>query len=103
VQKSDRGCEADAPIPIVFDGEETRRCPRRPIFENPYLFLLAFEHYGHYMKGYLPDEGSLQSQGNRFVRYVSVIRDASSEASAAREEQEKARANRKAAIGSSGG
>lgn len=88
---------------MVFDGEETRRCPRRPVFEDPELFLLAFEHYGHYMKGFLPDEGSLQSQGNRFVRYVSIIREASSEAQAAREEQEKVRANRKAALAQSGG
>lgn len=88
----------DLPIASVFDGEETRRCPRRPIYEDPHGFLLAFEHYGHYMDGYLPDEGSLMSQGNRFVRYMTIIRQASSDAQRAKEQQEKAAAARKAAI-----
>lgn len=95
MQQGEWGCETDTPIALIFDGEETKRCPRRPIKEDPQRYALVFEQYAAYMKGYLPDEGALLSQGYRFTRTISIVGNAMAEAKVALDERERIKQARK--------
>lgn len=82
LMQRERGCESDAPIPMVLDGAEIKRCPRRPIKENPRGIETVLLAYRSYIRGYLPDPGSLQDQGYRYVRSMQIVDMAVTEAEA---------------------
>lgn len=88
--KRQRGCETDAPMPMRLDGKDVFRCPRRPILDDPRFFDTVLTQYKAYIRGYLPDPGSLLDQGHRYVVSMAVVEGAIAEA-----EQEQERRERK--------
>jgi len=89
LQKTERGCEKNAPLPVMLDGHELWRCPRRPIYEKPAYFASVFQAYRSYMRGYLPDPGSLEEQGYRYTIAMMVIDSAVAEAQAEQDRRSK--------------
>lgn len=82
LQKREWGCETDAPIPMILDGVELTRCPRRPIYENEMYVATVLNAYRTYMRGILPNEGSLEDQPFRYVALMTVVEMTVAEAQA---------------------
>lgn len=59
-----RGCSEDVPkhFAFTFQGVEHRRCPRRPILDDPGLYGDVFYQYRQKEKGFLPEAGGLMDQ-----------------------------------------
>lgn len=74
------GCERDAVIPLIFDGEEIKRCPKRPFLENPVYFNDLYMIHHWVGKGYLPDPGTYEDQGAKLPVLLYIIDAALSEA-----------------------
>lgn len=79
-QKAQWGCTEDAVIPMRMDGEDYYRCPRRPFLDQPELVNSVLSAYQSYIKGYLPDPGSLEDQGYRYVVSMFLVDAAVNEA-----------------------
>jgi hypothetical protein len=73
----------------VLDGEEIKRCPRRPILDNPGYFTSVFTAYKAYIRGYLPDSGSMEDQGYRFTVAMAIVDNAVAEAQAETDRRER--------------
>lgn len=99
----ERGCDTDSPLGVfmTFDGAEMRRCPRRPVKEDPHFYAMAFERYDAYMKGHLPDEGALESQAYKVMRVNAVVSSAIDEARAEKHRKAEEEAARRARQASS--
>ena len=67
-------------MPIVFDGEHTLRCPRRPYLDNSSWYNHLLEVYGWREKGFLPNPGTWRDQDQRFVSICAVIDKAKADA-----------------------
>lgn len=102
-QKRVRGCFTDSPTPMKFDGERVKRCPRRPLLEEPDRYASIFAAYRSYMKGQFPDPGPLHAQAHPFVVYMQIVEDAVAEAEKDRERREHLAGARKNALSSSRG
>lgn len=104
-KKAEWGCTKDAPIPIRFDDEETRRCPARvlhPDEGNTTGLSEILWYYGRYKSGLLPDEGGINDQSAQLMQCFSEIDAANTEVEVA--EREEAERKRKAAeAGNKGG
>lgn len=75
-QKSEWGCTKKAPIPLLFDGEDTFRCPRRvlhPDEGNTTGLSDVFWYYGRYKSGLLPEPGGLNDQSAMLMQQFRVI------------------------------
>lgn len=73
---------------MSLDGVDIYRCPRRPILDDPNYYTSVFLAYKAYIRGYLPDEGSLEDQGYRFAHTMAVVENAVSEARAEQERRD---------------
>lgn len=73
-----RGCVEDSPEShaLIINGVTHRRCPRRPILDDPEHYKEMFWLYRQKEKGYLTDDGGLMGQANYVVESFKVIDDA---------------------------
>lgn len=96
--KSFRGCDKDVegPYALMINGEVHRRCPRRPILDDPEWFVEVFWLYRQKEKGYLGSEGGLDDQPNKLVQAFQVIDHTVNICTQAKEEQDKAKKRRRA-------
>lgn len=72
-QKLARGCESDAKSPQSIGEEVFRRCPRRPLLEDPEFFSDLFWSHQQFKKGILPEEGALKSQPAKLMEFYFLI------------------------------
>lgn len=77
---------------MVMDGEEIYRCPRRPILDQPEFIATVIGQYRTYMRGYLPDAGSLEDQGYRYTVLMGIVENAVTEAQAEIDRRERRKA-----------
>lgn len=83
------GCEEDAESLIELDGEELNRCPRREFKEFPAYYGHLMWLYTQWQKGFLPEEGGLNSQPFRLVESIRIIDTAIGAVQAHEEEMER--------------
>ena len=60
-------------MPITLDGEDTYACPRQTLHEEPYFWGSLLKYYGFYLKGYLPEDGSIISQSNALIDAFRIL------------------------------
>lgn len=74
-QKISRGCDQDSPdkYRIEINGEVHKRCPRRPILDEPEFFQELFWLYRQKEKGYLVQTGGLDDQPSFLMEAFKVI------------------------------
>ncbi|KRW94358.1 hypothetical protein AQY21_20730 [Paracoccus sp. MKU1] len=78
---------------MLFDGRETRRCPRRvlhPDEGNTSGLADLFWYYGRYKCGFLPEHGGLNDQCAKLMQMFRVIDEANA-ACDAKEHEERTR------------
>ena len=63
-------------MPLKFMGEETRRCPRRPIYEDPASFSYWLRLYRNYTLGMLPEEGGILDQTSMATEVFKLLDNA---------------------------
>ena len=73
------GCEQDAIIPVMFDGELEYRCPRRPLLDDPF-YSEALNTYSWAQQGHFPDPGQWPDQSVKFASVMAIIESAMTEA-----------------------
>ncbi len=100
-QQKERGCHepVEGANVLVIHGVEQRRCPRRPILENPAAFSELFWLYRNYKAGYLPEAGGLDDQPAKLMKSLRVIDAAVSETEKFKEEQESKQQRRRGKAG----
>jgi hypothetical protein len=76
------GCNAPPVDRMELDGDVLDRCPRRPLLDNPSLFVDIFWLFRNYDRGILPEEGSLLSQPHKLVRIFEALDNAKNSANA---------------------
>jgi hypothetical protein len=74
-------------LPLLIDGENVWRCPRRPILNEPLYWKRLLFHYDLFREGHLPDEGAISSQSFKAMSLFGVLADAMAQC-----EQDKANA-----------
>lgn len=62
-----------AHIPITLDGEEFYACPRQTLREDPREWGHLLRYYGFYLKGFLPQPGSIIDQSNCLMEAFRVL------------------------------
>lgn len=74
-QKISRGCDQDSPeqYQLNLAGEIHKRCPRRPILDDPSFYQEVFWLYRQMEKGYLVEDGGLNDQPSFLVDAFKVI------------------------------
>lgn len=72
-------------IPQIMDGEELKRCPRRPVLDHPTSLEWFFRLYSWYKKGHLPDAGSYLDQAAAMSQLVEIFDRAVADAEAVKE------------------
>ncbi|SNS83854.1 MULTISPECIES: hypothetical protein [unclassified Azospirillum] len=82
LRKAQWGCAADALIPIKFDGEEARRCPKRPLLDQPEALAAVFTAYRWFTKGHLIESGSWIDQPAVYCDLMQIIDMAQADAEA---------------------
>lgn len=100
-QKERWGCDKDLPAPLEFDGQELKRCPRRPLLDETDYFDNIFDVYSWYKQGHLPEEGTWRDQPAKFCSTMRAMERAFNEADdekRAREESKRNRASPKVKI-----
>ena len=94
-----RGCEepveGEANV-LIIDGEEQRRCPRRPILEDPGYYADIFYLYRQSKAGYLSEDGGLSNQPAKLMELFREIETAQYKIEQHKEEQEAAKRRRRA-------
>lgn len=88
-----RGCEQDAPVPLLLDGEEIVRCPRRPLFEEPEAWTEYLQEFHDYQEGRFPELGGTQDQAYGYLQVMRTMASAKSEAEGIRMKQEEMKRN----------
>ncbi len=69
--KKSRGCEQEVlGNEFEFDGESLRRCPLRLVTKQS-MDYIRFHNYME--KGFLPNDGSILNQPNKFLEANDVI------------------------------
>lgn len=71
--KIEWGCDTDAVIPQIIDGQEEWRCPRRPILEQPAEFGYYLKLYRQYRLGVLPESGAMMEQAEYIMRVFDIL------------------------------
>jgi hypothetical protein len=61
---------------LITEEGELDRCIKRPVYENPEWFSEILTTYRAYQKGFLPNEGALNSQPKGFLQMVNIVDDA---------------------------
>lgn len=84
---------------MILDGEELRRCPRRPILENPEYFGELFWLYRQHKAGYTSEPGGLSDQPGKLMNCFREIDVAMIKVDKFREEQEERKRRRAARAG----
>ncbi len=51
-------------------------CIRRPILDSPEWFSEILNTYRAYQRGFLPNEGALNSQPKGFLQMINIVDDA---------------------------
>lgn len=96
-QQKARGCITDAPTPHELPGGiVTKRCPRRPLLDDPELFSEVFWSHQLFKRGILPEDGGLLNQPGKLVEMWNQIDRARNTADWEREKARKAVEARKA-------
>ena len=72
-QKIARGCTTPATRSVIMDGEELKRCPRRPLLDEPEGYGQLFWLYGQALDGKLPEPGGIYDQSARTMECFRVI------------------------------
>jgi len=67
------GCTEDAVKMKYFRGEPLKRCPRRPILEEPKLYQEVYWLYNQYKQGNWPEEGGVLSQPSKLMVMFRVM------------------------------
>ena len=91
IQKQERGCETDSPIPPTLDGQLQLRCPLRGFMEDPQGFSDLFRAYGWAQKGVMGEAGGYLDQPVRVIRLMETVDKAVSDGHEAKREREAAR------------
>ena len=60
-------------LPITLDGKDTYACPRQTIYEEPEFWGRLLKYYGFYLKGFLPEDGSILSQSNSLMEAFRIL------------------------------
>ncbi len=81
---------------LIIDGEEHRRCPRRPILEDPGHYADIFYLYRQSKEGYLPEDGGLSNQPAKLMELFRETDAALRKVEQHKEEQEAAKRRRRA-------
>jgi len=70
-----RGCESDASVPVWKNeqGEVEYRCPVAALTVGTLEMLRLYTFYN---KGFLPNEGGVLRQSNKFIQAIQVLEDA---------------------------
>lgn len=61
---------------MTLFGELSDTCVSRPWLDNPGLYSYIFQRFNGYKRGFLPDEGGLNSQPCKLVAMFPVIEEA---------------------------
>jgi hypothetical protein len=77
-----------AQVPMMLDGEEVYRCPRRPLKDDPAYWGRLLTHYGNFEKGLLPDAGGVVDQSNKAMSLFGIMADVTAECSREKAERE---------------
>ncbi len=80
-----------AQVPLVMDGENVWRCPRRPIKDDPKYWEKLLFHYQLFRDGYLTDGGSIMDQSFKAITLFGAVQDIQSEADRQKAENEAVR------------
>ena len=72
-QKKERGCEEDTIVPVSIMGEDSYRCPRRPILEDSAAFSYYLRLYRQYRQGTMPEPGGMLEQCALTMDIFSVL------------------------------
>jgi hypothetical protein len=78
-----------APIPLQIDGEEVRRCPRRPLKDDPRYWNRLLFFYGLYKQGHLPDPGAVTEQSHKAMELFQIIGDVADDCAREKAERER--------------
>jgi hypothetical protein len=102
LQKVDRGCDEPVKGPYVISiaGVEQRRCPRRPILDDPELYSSLFWLYRNAQRGIMVEPGGLQDQPHALTRAFKEIDVAKAHVDKAKEESDARKRRRTAKAGS---
>jgi hypothetical protein len=60
-------------VPLLFDGKNTRTCPRRPFLDAPEFLNRVFHTYAMMKRGHLPEEGGVGNQPAVLVECWNVV------------------------------
>lgn len=85
------GCEGGALMPMAILGEMSDVCIARPWLDDWAVYGYVFQRYNGYKRGFLPDEGGLNSQPCKLVEMFAVIEEALANCEKERERRRKAR------------
>ena len=72
------GCNTDAVLPLMLDGETILRCPRRPYLDNSAWYNHVLSSYKYAQKGMLTEPGTWLDQGAKLISAFAVL-DAATE------------------------
>jgi hypothetical protein len=78
--KTHWGCNTNATIPLVLDGENLWRCPRRPYLDRPDWYNSIWQSVSYEEKGMLTEPGTWLDQPAKLVEGSTVVRTAHAEA-----------------------
>jgi hypothetical protein len=94
-RRDERGCEKDAPFAYWTDinGENRKRCPRRPIFEDPNWYNRIITAYNQYKAGFLPHSGGLLEQAALYPFIMICVDEVVSECDRIEMEKTKTKSN----------
>lgn len=98
-QKVSRGCDQDSPkeYRLVISGEVHKRCPRRPILDDPGYYQELFWLYRQKERGYLVNSGGLHDQPALLVESFRIM-DATLARVAAHRKDEENRKKKRVAL-----
>lgn len=83
----------------MIEGVEQRRCPRRPILDDPDFYSEVFWLYRQSRSGYLMEDGGLNDQPAMMMKCFRIIDRAIGQVEGFRKEQEERRRKREAIKG----
>lgn len=92
--KRERGCTDKPLVPVVLDGKELERCPRRPMLDDPAFYNAMLKAYSWYKRGHFPDTGTYLDQAAAYTEMLDIFELAISEAKAVLEKENERKSKR---------
>lgn len=80
-------------MPMTLFGELSDVCVARPWLDDSHIYGYIFQRYNGYKRGFLPDEGGLNSQPCKLVAMFSVIEEAMVDCDKERDRRKRAKAD----------